>query len=76
MNDVLVSEYVDLCEQIAAQALFSEWTEQRLCDRLDRLWHTEMTADDRAEAQARLNAKAQIWKTRRPERDASEVGGE
>lgn len=63
MNDAAILEYVDLCEQIAAEVLFSERAEHRLRDRIDQLWYTEMSEDDRAEAQARLNAKAKAWTT-------------
>lgn len=61
MSDAAVAEYVDLCEQIAAEALFAEEVEQRLYDRLDRLWYAEMSVADREEAAARLVAKASAW---------------
>lgn len=64
MNDAVVAEYVELCEQIAAQSLFSEGDEQKLYDRLDRLWYGKMSDDDRSEAQHRLRTKAQAWEAR------------
>lgn len=61
MSDAIITEYVELCEQIAAEALFAEEVEQRLYDRLDRLWYAEMSAADREEAVNRLNSKAHVW---------------
>jgi len=61
MSDGVVTEYVELCEQIAAEALFAEEVEQRLYDRLDQLWYAEMSAADREEAAGRLVAKASAW---------------
>lgn len=65
MNDAIVTEYVELSEQIAAEVIFSERAEQRLYDRLDQLWYVEMSEDDRVEVQDRLRAKAQAWSTSR-----------
>jgi hypothetical protein len=62
VNEAVVAEYVELCEQIAAQSLFAEGDEEQLYDRLDRLWYDKMSSADRAEAQQRLHAKAQAWK--------------
>lgn len=59
MSDAVITEYVELCEQIVVEALFAEEAvEQRLYDRLDKLWYTEMTEADREEAAARMIAKA------------------
>lgn len=66
MNDVVIAEYVELSEQIAAEALFSERTEQKLCDRLDQIWYAEMSAEDRIEALRQLRDKARAWDTVRP----------
>lgn len=61
MPEAVVTEYVELCERIAAEALFSEGAEDKLYDRLDRLWYVEMSAEDRALAQDRLRSKAEAW---------------
>ena len=58
MNSVLVTEYVDLCAQITAAAMFSKEVEQHYYDRLDQLWYSEMTQADRDEAQRRLHVPA------------------
>jgi vacuolar-type H+-ATPase subunit C/Vma6 len=71
VNDAAVTEYVELCEQIAAQSLFSEGDEQKLYDRLDRLWYREMSAVERSEAQQRLRMKAQAWASVHRTKDAS-----
>lgn len=69
MNTEAITEYLELSEQIAAEALFSEQTEQKLCDRLDQIWYAEMSEDDRAEALRQLRDKARAW-DRRPEVDS------
>jgi len=56
-----VTEYVDLCALVAAEALFAEAVEQRHYDRLDRLWYVEMTDADRDEAQRQVAAQARAW---------------
>lgn len=53
MNEPLVIEYAELCARLAA--LDAE-TEQRFYVRLDQIWYSEMTDDDRAEAEKRLSA--------------------
>ena len=58
MSGAAVVEYVDLCERVAAEALLAEEAESRLYERLDQLWHAEMSEDDRAEAHDLLAAKA------------------
>lgn len=58
MNPSLVAEYVDLCGQITAEAMFSKEVEQHYYDRLDQLWYSEMTQAERDEAQRRLHAPA------------------
>lgn len=67
MDAAVIAEYVELCELIAAQSLFSEGDEQKLYDRLDRLWYGKMSDDDRLEAQQRLRTKAQAWEAKRRE---------
>jgi len=58
VNSTVVAEYVELCAQIAAEALFAEEVKQHRYDRLDQLWHAEMTEADRSEAQRRLGIAA------------------
>jgi hypothetical protein len=68
VSDTIVSEYLDLCEQIAVEALFAEAAvAQGLYDRLDRLWYVEMTDAHRREAEVRLAAKGRAWHTARGE---------
>jgi hypothetical protein len=57
----IVTEYVDLCEQLAAIESVDEDAEQDLYARLDQLWYVEMTADEQHEAEDRLVAKARSW---------------
>jgi hypothetical protein len=57
----IVVEYIELCERVVVEALFTEQVEAQLYERLDQLWYTQMTADDRAEAQIQLGAKARAW---------------
>ena len=52
MNEALVTEYVELCVQLAALVVE---TEESFYTRLDQLWYAEMTDVDRAEAEQRLN---------------------
>lgn len=66
MNEVVIAEYVELSEQIAAEALFSERIEQKLSDRLDQIWYAEMSIDDRIEALRQLRDKARAWEIVRP----------
>ena len=61
MSEGLITEYLELCERIAAEALFAEAVEARLYARLDQLWYGEMSTADRVEAQAQLTARAQAW---------------
>lgn len=58
MNETIVAEYVELCEQLAAVAALDEDAEQRLSDRLDELWYAKMTTEDRYAAEGRLVARA------------------
>lgn len=62
MNTELVTEYVELCGQITAQALFSEEVEQGYYDQLDKLWYGKMTDAERDEAQRRLRTITKITK--------------
>ena len=61
MRDVIVVEYVELCEQLAAASLVGEAAEQALYSMLDQLWHVEMSDVERREAEDRLVAKARAW---------------
>jgi len=70
MDTALVTEYVDLRSQIAAEALFAEEVEQRYYDRLDQLWYVEMTDAERDEAQRQLNSL--VAKDLRDERRAED----
>ncbi len=54
MNNAAIIEYVNLCDQLEAALLTDQ--EGRLYDRLDQLWYSEMTEDDRIEADRRLAA--------------------
>jgi hypothetical protein len=68
VNDAAVTEYLSLRERIVVEALFAEAAvEQELYDRLDRLWYTEMTADDRREAEVQMAEKARAWRESRKE---------
>lgn len=67
VNTALVTEYVDLCAQITAEALFSKEVEQRYYDRLDQLWYAEMTQADRYEAERRLHVPQETKRAGRPE---------
>jgi hypothetical protein len=71
MNDDVITEYVDLCEQLAATELLDNQTaEAQLYDRLDELWYTVMTDDEHDEAEDRLVAKARAWHDARRAVDA------
>jgi len=62
MNDDVITEYVDLCEQLTAIELLDHATaEAPLYARLDELWYVVMTDEDRVEAEDRLVAKARAW---------------
>lgn len=52
MNDAIVTEYVELCERLAA---LEEEETIRLYARLDELWYVLMTESDQAEAERRLS---------------------
>lgn len=61
MNDVIVTEYVVLCERLAA---LDAAAEQGVYARLDQLWYAEMTEIEHAEAERRLYARPiaqQLW---------------
>jgi hypothetical protein len=63
MRGAIVTEFVDLCEQIVAAELVepANDAEQALYGRLDQLWYVEMADDERYEAEDRLIAKARAW---------------
>ncbi len=53
----IVTEYVDLCAQLAARAaLIDASTEAQLYSKIDELWYSAMSAEERVEA-ARLVAE-------------------
>jgi hypothetical protein len=56
VNEAVVVEYVELCEQLAAIS-HDAADERGLHDRLDRLWYDAMSEDDRAEAERRLGTR-------------------
>jgi predicted DNA-binding ArsR family transcriptional regulator len=53
VNEAIVTEYVELCAQLSA---LDVETEERFYARLDTIWYTEMSAEDRAAAESRLTA--------------------
>jgi hypothetical protein len=62
VRDAVVTEYVELCEQLAAVESVDEDADQDdLYARLDQLWYVEMLDDERAEAEERLVVKASVW---------------
>lgn len=62
MNDDLITEYVELCEQLAATELLDGQTaEPTLYERLDQIWNDELTDEERREVDDRLVAKARQW---------------
>jgi hypothetical protein len=69
VRDEVVTEYVELCEQLAAAASIEEDAEERLYGRLDQLWYVEMMDDERAEAEDRLVARARTWHDARRSED-------
>jgi hypothetical protein len=69
VRDEVVTEYVELCEQLAAAASIEEDAEERLYGRLDQLWYVEMMDDERAEAEDRLVARARTWHDARRRED-------
>ena len=56
MNEAVVTEYVELCAQLAG--LDAE-TEDRFYDKLDGLWYS-MTDDERRESERRLTALGSV----------------
>ena len=70
MNEALVTDYVELCAQLAA---LDVETEERFYARLDQIWYAEMTEADRSEAERRLSAlgsKDRAWHDERSAEDA------
>lgn len=70
MNEALITEYVELCAVLSALDVEAE---QRLYARLDQLWYTAMTTEDKAEAEKRLFApgdKDRVWHAARLVEDA------
>jgi len=61
MRDAIVTEYVELCEQLAAAEMIDDDAGQALHGRLDQLWYVEMTENERFEAVDRLVAGARAW---------------
>ena len=57
MSEASIAEYIDLCSQLASVAP-DEVAEQRLYNRLDRLWYVEMSSSERIAAERMLAAKA------------------
>lgn len=71
MNDDLITEYVELCEQIAATELLDGLTsEAPLYERLDQIWCEELTDEERRETEERLVAKARQWHDARRAEDS------
>ncbi len=71
MNDDVIIEYVDLCEQLTATELLDNQTaEAQLYGRLDELWYSVMTDEERDEAEDRLVAKARAWHDARRTEDS------
>jgi len=62
VRDAIVTEYLELCEQLAAAELVDEDADhQALYARLDQLWYVELLDDERYEVEDRLVAKARTW---------------
>ncbi len=70
MNDELITEYVELCEQLAATELLDgQLAEASLYERLDQIWSEELTDEERRETEDRLVVKARQWHAARRTED-------